>query len=83
MNWIITRFPDETMKTTSACRLKLVSLMSVFVDAIVYKSEMISRTSMRLAMSFSAKRISYFRFHQETGNLNDPDNPVNPVEIKN
>jgi len=28
-----------------------------------------------------AKRIGYFRFHQETGNEKNPNNPVNPVYI--
>ncbi len=39
-------------------------------------------SSLTETTAFSAKRIVYFRFHPETGNLKYPTNPVDPVFFK-
>ncbi len=77
MNWIFSRFLDETVKTTSACRRNL-SLPMHKIDASAYRLRG-ENQNLDNDNKYSAKRIGYFRSHQEIGNLKYPDNPVNPV----
>jgi len=67
MNWIFSRFPDETVKITSAGRRKLGNHMSEIEDAMLYRLIVDKRSVLTLTINFFAKRIAYTRFHPETG----------------
>jgi hypothetical protein len=65
MNWIFPRFPDETMKIASACRLKFDNRLSEIGDAMVYHLIVNRIKALRLAIISTAKRIPYFQFHPQ------------------
>ena len=73
------RFPDETVKTTSACRRYLNFPMPKILDASAHR---LKRGNINIDNdnTYSAERIGYFRLLPGTGNLKYPDNPVNPVK---
>ncbi len=79
MNRMFSRFPDETMKIASACRRKLGNHISKIGNAMVYRLMMNGSGALTSAITYSAKRIAYTRFHPETGYKKYPINPVNPV----
>jgi hypothetical protein len=79
INWIFSRFPDETVKTASAYRRKSGDLLSKIRNAAVCLFIMHRSGDLTLAITISAKRIANTRFHPETGYLKNPNNPVNPV----
>jgi hypothetical protein len=82
MNWIFSRFPDETVKIASACRLKFDKLMSGISDIMIYRQLLNRNSALTLSINFSAKRFEYTRFHPETGYIKYPNNPVDPVYLK-
>jgi hypothetical protein len=82
MNWILSRFPDETVKIASAFRREIGDLMREIANAVVFQQITDSNRALTLAISFSAKRIAYTRFHLETGCKKYPNYPVNPVYFK-
>ena len=79
MNWIFSRFPDETVKITSASHRKFGTHMRKIEYARVYRQLLELNRAVIVAISLSAKRIVYSRFLPETGNQKYPKNPVNPV----
>ena len=79
MNWIFSRFPDETVKIPAANRWKFGTHILQVAYNTIYRTTVAINSSMML---FFAKRIAYCRFHPETGNQKNPNNPVNPVYLK-
>jgi len=83
MNWNFPRFPDETVKIATAFRREIGDLMRGIGKAVVFQKIMDSNRALTLAISFSAKRIAYTRFHLETGYKKYSNHPANPVYFKN
>ena len=76
------RFPDETVKAASVWRRKLGICVKEIRRGLYYQLMVDIESSLTETTAFSAKRIVYFRFHPETGNLKYPTNPVDPVFFK-
>ena len=81
INWIFSRFLDESVKIASACRWKFCKLMSEFGDSLNCRLTVDRNSALTLAVNYSAKRFAYTRFHPETGYRKYPINPVNPVYL--
>ncbi|CAB1060583.1 hypothetical protein D1BOALGB6SA_5349 [Olavius sp. associated proteobacterium Delta 1] len=79
MNWVLSRFPDEIVIAASACRRSFGICITKIGCAMFYRSLVDINGVMIVAITLSAKRIAYLRFHPETANLKYPYNPVNPV----
>jgi hypothetical protein len=67
MNWIFSRFPDETVEITFDCRRKLGKHMGEIGDAMIYRLAVNRSSGLTQTIPFSAKRIVYNRFHLEIG----------------
>jgi hypothetical protein len=82
MNWIFSRFPDETVKIASAWRRKFGNHMRENGNAMICRLIVKRSSALTLAINFSAKRIAYTRFRPETGYIKYSIYPVNPVYLK-
>jgi hypothetical protein len=63
INWIFSRFPEETVKLASAYQRRFANPKSKIEDAMIYLSMANRISALILAYIFSAKRIVYTRFH--------------------
>jgi hypothetical protein len=57
--------------------------MNEIEDAMIYRLIVQRNIALGSVINFSAKRITYNRFHPGTGHIKYPVNPVNPVYIIN
>ena len=75
MNWISHGFQMKPRKFGNH-----KSLIGNTMDYLIVVNR---NGALTIAIIFSAKRITYTRFHPETGYRKHPINPVNPVYFKN